>query len=415
MGAMDPPAACKVYTPLPLAIAMVDAIRIGDAQKWLEPSFGKGAFFAALKDRGIARANVLGIDLDRRPEKFDSLGVALRGKDFLQWAPEHNEAFDCVIGNPPYVAISALRARLRETASSVLDFDGHPIGSSANTWYAFLVNAIKLLCKGGSLALILPSSCEYANYCSSVRTTIVKMFDRVDLIRCRRPLFEEVQEGTVVLVCKGKGGEGHSFRRHELDTLDAVIRRLRELPTLTARQCPRAKVDQKQLGIEFGKVMQVGLGGVTGDADYFAISESRRRDLDIPLRAVKPVVTRARQIRSAEIDLELFEALRDADERVWLFDPPKTLLRHPSVRRYLQLSEEDGGCHRQRYKVSIRHPWYHTRLPHTPDAFLSGMSSDGLWLSFNETPKLNATNTLYVVHFKSQEYKNAGTSGHCRC
>src|SRR5439155_8979632 len=41
-------------------------------------------------------------------------------------------------------------------------------------------------------------------------------------------------------------------------------------------------------------------------------------------------------------------------------------------------------------------------MPSVPDAFLSGMSQFGPWLCINETQRVNATNTLYIVRFSSR-------------
>lgn len=392
-----------VYTPFRLAEAMVGAIHASGTPRWLEPSVGKGVFLLALRQRRVPARQIVAVDLDATPCENDEFATVHRGVDFLKWSESSECAFDRIVGNPPFVSIRSLRATLRKTATKVRDHLGRPIGASANTWYAFVLRSVAMLRRGGSLALVLPSSCEYANYCRPGRNSITGSFDRVDLIRSRRPLFDDVQEGAVILVCTGKGGESQLFRRHEVDDLHEVISRLRKLATFTARKCPKGSANQSGTELPLGKVARIGLGGVTGDAAYFAFNESRRKLLGIPIRAVRPVVTRARHIRVPQLDQGTFTRLRDADERVWLFDPPPSLLGHERVRAYLNLTAEMGGCHRDRYKIRNRDPWYRIPLPPRPDAFVSGMSTSGIWLCFNESPRLSATNTLYVVHFCSHE------------
>src|SRR6266542_6373358 len=41
-------------------------------------------------------------------------------------------------------------------------------------------------------------------------------------------------------------------------------------------------------------------------------------------------------------------------------------------------------------------------MPESADAFLSGMSQYGPWMCINEMHGLNATNTLYIVTFRSR-------------
>jgi hypothetical protein len=91
--------------------------------------------------------------------------------------------------------------------------------------------------------------------------------------------------------------------------------------------------------------------------------------------------------------------LKDGDERVWLFNPPDNALEHPAVQRRLSLDVSAGGCDRSAFKVAAREPWYRTPMPAVPHAFISGMQPNGPWLTLNMMPKLNATNTLYVVQF----------------
>jgi len=95
-----------------------------------------------------------------------------------------------------------------------------------------------------------------------------------------------------------------------------------------------------------------------------------------------------------------WHSLLTENERVWLFDPPQSLIEHPAVKRYLDMEESEGGCHRAAFKIRHRDPWYRTHLPKRPDGFITGMTALGAWICLNEMPRLNATNTLYVAHFR---------------
>jgi hypothetical protein len=132
------------------------------------------------------------------------------------------------------------------------------------------------------------------------------------------------------------------------------------------------------------------------------MNEQKRVRLGIPTAALTPVVSKAKHLRCGLLTHDNWEELKVSGERVWLFDPPVALAGHPAVRRYLELEPSEGGCNQQAYKVSIRDPWYRTPMPPVPDAFLSGMSQRGPWLCINETHRVNATNTLYVVRFSSR-------------
>jgi hypothetical protein len=390
-----------VYTPFELARAMVAALHKNGDQTWLEPCVGRGVFLRVLRENSVSRRNVVAVDLDPAPAIYDDLARVIRGMDFLQWSGRTRRRFDCVVANPPFISIRTLEWPLRETAAGVLDHLGQPVGLSANTWYAFLLRSVGLLRRHGSLAFVLPAACEYADYSRRGREAITGLFDRTDLIRSRRPLFPGVKEGAAILVCRGKGGKGRLYRRHEVESLDDVVERLRELDNRQARSCPNGcRNASEQNDVRLGDVLEISIGGVTGDAKYFILTESLRKSLGLPVASLRPVVSRSRHVRQATVNSVGWESMRLAGERVWLFDPPPAVVNRPAVKRYLQLKAREGGCQRSAHKIRNRKPWYRTPLPSLPDGFISGMTEVGVWLCMNEMPRLSATNTLYVGHFR---------------
>jgi hypothetical protein len=389
-----------VYTPSKLADAIVAAVFVAGQRTWLEPGCGQGAFLQALHAIGVQRKNIHAIDLDLAGSEYDSYATVLRGVDFLNWSSRQQVRFDCIVGNPPFVAIRELPEPLQTRAAQVRDHRGSPIGRRANTWYAFLQSSLRLLQEGGNLAFVLPAASEYADYCKSGRDGITGMFERVDFIRSRRPLFPEVQEGAVVLVCHNKRTGAGVFRRHEVADLNETIERLYRLTDHKARSCPTARGQHGSQLARLGDVVSTKLGGVTGDTRFFTITEDRRRELGLPAACVQPVVTRCRHIRSPWVVREHWNRLRAQSERVWLFNPSQSMVENPSVKCYLSLDQDAGGCRRTAYKVRNRDPWFRTPLPSPPDGFISGMCHDGVWICVNEMSKLNATNTLYVIHFR---------------
>jgi methylase of polypeptide subunit release factors len=126
-----PPESCKVYTPSPLADAMIAALGDKPHLQWLEPSHGKGAFVEALARRGISKARIIAIDLDPTSAPGDKFAKVFRGVDFLRWATRTDCRFDRIVGNPPYIAISQLPVSLRGAAagSALARTYGMPLSS----------------------------------------------------------------------------------------------------------------------------------------------------------------------------------------------------------------------------------------------------------------------------------------------
>lgn len=400
-----PPASCKVYTPRDLAEAMVRALRDDPQASWLEPSHGTGVFVEAISRLGVRKDRIVAVDLDPVTSAADTLATTFRGVDFLRWARETERRFDRIVGNPPFISIKQLPPSLQESAAAVPDVNGRPVGRGANVWYAFVLASLRLLKPGGSLSFVLPSAAEFADYSAAIRRAVRETFRSLELYRCERPLFEHVQEGTLVAVARGYQVPPCRVSRKRFATREGLIQGLLQSGSRNGHKCPSGAVRCVPSTVTLDSVARVRLGGVTGDASYFLMTEERRQSLELPPVALNPVVSKAKHLRSAFMNRKNWNDLRSSGERIWLFNPPEDMVERPEVRNYLDLDAIAGGCTRQAYKVSIREPWYRTPMPKNPDAFLSGMSQHGPWLCINEMDGLNATNTLYVVIFRSRSRK----------
>ena len=399
-----PPISCKVYTPADLAEAIVRALGDEPQVSWLEPSHGRGVFVEAISRLGVRKERIVAVDLDPAPSAADTLATTFRGVDFLRWAGETELRFDRIVGNPPFISIKRLPPSLQKSAASVLDVSGRPIGRGANVWYAFVLASLGLLRDGGCLAFVLPSAAEFADYSAAIRRAVRETFGSLELYRCTRPLFEDVQEGTLVAVARGYRSQPCMVRRRWFGTREGLIRGLAQSGRMNGHghRCPIKSAPCAASTVTLDSIAKIRVGGVTGDASFFLMSEQRRQALELPSAALTPVVSKAKHLRFAPLNRKDWNELKSSGERIWLFSPPGQLAKHPKVRNYLNLGASEGGCNREAYKVSIRQPWYRTPLPKTPDAFLSGMSQHGPWLCINEMQGLNATNTLYVVSFRSR-------------
>lgn len=117
------------------------------------------------------------------------------------------------------------------------------------------------------------------------------------------------------------------------------------------------------------------------------------------MRALRPVLTRTRQLRTACVTRAYWKKLKMSEERVWLFRPDGNDVNVPAVRRYLRLRVDKGGCNRRNFKVKNRTCWYRPQVPPEVDGFLSGTTQFGPWISLNRFSNLSVTNTLYCVTF----------------
>jgi hypothetical protein len=388
-------------TPGVLADALVQAVGPVSGNSWLDPSAGSGQLIAAALRAGVPAESILAVDLQACVPNLGRFGVeTLLGTDFLRWAQQTDRRFDRVIANPPYVRLRELDMVLSRPALGTR-LDGFSIPATANYWVAFLVAGMRLLKPGGSLAFILPAAWEYANYAASLRSICESSFEELDVHRVSVPMFETVSDGCVLLIGRGFGREPRRsatvIRHPTLSALSQFIC----APDFEVAATQMRSIESRLLEdqVQFGDIAQIRVGAVTGDARYFLLNENQRLAFGLPRSAVKPVVSKARHLISSQIDVDAWTELCSSGQRVWLFSPSEADLSHESVRAYLDLSEDEGGCHRDAMKIRDRNPWYRVPIPQSFDGFMTGMSLARPWVALNQKPGLTASNTLYGVRF----------------
>jgi adenine-specific DNA-methyltransferase len=406
------PPSCVVYTPPPLAYGIVRALKDDASGWWLEPCLGNGVFVEAITACGVPAHRIRALDVESSPSAVDRNARTLRGQEFLAWSLATRERFTRIVANPPFFALSRAPDLIRSAALQIPVPGGGTVPLGANCWFAFLCACIGLLRQGGSLGFILPAAWDYSDYARELRAVLPDCFGQMEIHRCVRPLFSGVQEGSIVLIARqflgtvsSKVPSGnvrrivHNTPAHLIDWLSGGSQTELARPILT----PQVRRRSPSPTLRVGDIMQIRLGGVTGDSDFFLLSEEERKRQKLPIVACRPVISRAHHLSCGTIGLTDWQALRDKGERVWLFDPTPAQAEQKAVACYLKLEYSKGGCNRNAYKIRSREPWYRTPLPASIDGFMSGMSSCGPWVVFREMPRLAATNTLYVVKFLNKK------------
>lgn len=392
-----PPPECKVYTPPNLAEAIVSSLRFGEDDVWLDPCVGPGAFVDALRRRGVPKSRITALDIEPVPGAKDHAARTLRGVDFFRWFSNTEVSFDKIIANPPFVPIERLAPALQKPILALRLIDPSSFRLNSNYWCAFLAASIRLLKRGGDLAFVLPAAWAYADYAKRVKEDVLAGFRSVEVHRCSRPLFLEVQEGCIVLIARGFGHVSRFSVFIEHRSPESLVRSLKSGARQPASASP-ARAENRPSGAHhatLGDVFDIGIGCVTGDNAYFLLTESQRVEHALPLSAVRPIVSKARHLRSAVLTSKAWSDLRNADERVWLFVPTKEARRSVAVQRYLALGEM--LCDLDSYKLKIRADWAEVPLIDPPCGFISGMSKAGPWISLRSMRGLIASNTLYVL------------------
>ena len=366
---------------------------------WLEPSAGEGVFLSALSSRRVRPEQIYAIDLKNDPCAADSLATTKRGVDFLQWSRSTSRKFDRIVGNPPFRALNRVPEPVRLAALHTLDLAGRRIPLSSNLWYAFVCASVGLLRPGGALGMILPAAFEYAGYGASLKQALRDSFGHVEVFRSDAPLFSKVLEGSVVLLCYDYNAGPCEISRRAFKTAKGLVRGLLRSHRRAPRDLYKPLKPVLRAEVRLSDVVKVRIGAVTGHAEFFLLSDSKRMRLRLPKKACVPCLTKARHLQAATVGSREWNALRERDERVWLFKPPPEIVGDEHVRSYMSLNIEDGGCEKEGFKVRSRKPWYDVCVPADIDGFVSGMSQFGPFFVISEWRRLVASNTLYVVSF----------------
>lgn len=143
-----------------------------DGQRVLDPGCGRGEFIAGVlrwcDEHGRVPPEIVGIESNPEHAEFcrrrfaDVSNVEVRCADFLQ---QTRERFDYVVGNPPYVAITALdeeeRRRYRGTYQTAVGrFDLYTL---------FFEEALRRLNPSGRLVFITPEKFTYVDSARPLR------------------------------------------------------------------------------------------------------------------------------------------------------------------------------------------------------------------------------------------------------
>jgi adenine-specific DNA-methyltransferase len=374
---------------------MVRAIDPQPNDLWLDPCMGPGAFISALRNTGLAKKRIIGVDIDACPSPEDEAATSIRGVDFFDWCALTKKRFTKVVANPPYVALCKLEADLQKSVQQFHYLEDPSFALRSNYWCAFLSACLGLLKPDGSLAFVLPAAWDYALYAHELRERVLSSFKWVEVHRSLEPLFPAVREGSVVLLAKGYLQTPEHAGRIDHPTATSLIAALSRPIPQTARTKPCAPTACDASGWRFSDLFSAGIGCVTGDVNYFLLTESQRLGHDLPISALRPVVSKARHLAASQISKVIWDRLRRADERVWLFSPDVHAQRNRAVRAYLKHGET--VCNLDGYKLRNRDHWYEVPGIRFGVGFMSGMTSVGPWLSLRSMRGLAATNTLYVI------------------
>lgn len=423
----------------------------------LDPTCGESVFLVAaarrLKALGAASSEIpaliSGIDVHRpslrasrealQAEGFDAKLVASDFFDLATPAQIDDEVGwqDAVVGNPPFVRYQQFTGDSRTKALAASLAQGVRLSQLTSSWAPTLVHAAAFLKPQGRLAMVCPAELLTVGYAEPIRSWLQQRFAAVKLVLFEKLQFRDAEEQVVLLVAEGQGpcegflvhqvhDAGELAGGHILDPMPvtpASYGKWSDLALSAQQRSLLRRVHSKMSRLDAYGTPE--LGGVTGNNNFFTISERTRRRYGIDpkhLVAISPPGTR--HLKGMSFTRGDWEELRLANERVWLLRP-KGPLRAAGLKAYIAEGEEAKV--NEAYKCSIRDPWWQPPVVPCPDLFFTYMShryprlianTSGATLlnsmhgiRLNEKSKAMARNALPLLALNSATMAGAETLG----
>ena len=207
------------YTPPALARWLAHwAIRSG-GDRILEPSCGDGVFLAAAAEELVAygtsqESQVVGVELvpAEAAKAWTKVACSPIAKkvnvfpsDFFTWLRScESDAFDVVLGNPPFIRYQQFPEPSRTLAMAFMQRKGLQPNKLTNIWVPFVVAGTALLREGGRLAMVLPAELLQVTYAAQLRQFLADSFGRITIFACNEMFFHDAEQEVVLLLAEDK-------------------------------------------------------------------------------------------------------------------------------------------------------------------------------------------------------------------
>lgn len=420
------------YTPLDLAVYICRWANNGCAKSVLEPSCGDGIFLEALsKIEPRTNLRFTGFELiEEEAVKAKRRALLMRGftaeiynGDFLDFAIrqilEGRTAFDCVVGNPPFIRYQYLPTKSQKKAEAIFKLLRLPFTKHTNAWVPFVLASIAMLEPGGRLGMIVPSEIIHVMHPQSLRNYLGKVCSRLLVIDPEELWFDGTLQGAVILLaekkrhhaehCHGVGiakVSGRSFLADDPSLLFNATARIngktvegkwtRALLTAAERNMLDSLTAREQV-YRFEEVAEVDVGIVTGANKFFLVHDDTVSKYGLA-RFAHPMFGRSDHCPGVIYDeLQHAENARIGNPTnfLWIKVPRAQLSK--KVLEYIELGEREKL--QTRYKCRVRKPWYTVPSVYATDVCMLKRASDTPRLILNSLSAYT-TDTAYRIKTK---------------
>ncbi len=344
--------------------------------RFLDPAIGTGSFYSALLEvfSQSQIGTAVGYEIDPHYGKpaaklWNETDLDLRLDDFTQAkSPDYAEKYNLLICNPPYVRHHHIptdeKQRLKLQAR---DASGVEVNGLAGLYCYFLCLCHRWMAEGCIAGWLIPSEFMDVNYGTSVKHYLLS---KVTLLHIHRFDPNDVQfsdaltSSAVVWIRNESPRNGHKVRftfggtlqNPKLDRIVPVevLRRSRKWT-----QYPMNQACQTAYGPVLSDFFAIKRGLVTGNNNFFILSEHEIRRRELPIEAFKPILPSPRYLPD-DIITDDQNGNPMLEHRLFLLDPPwrenEIKDRYPSLWEYLEEGKAKGVA--DSYICRHRTLWY---------------------------------------------------------
>lgn len=363
----------QFFTPIEMATEIAEygvSLLSGDIH-YLEPAFGLGAFYYALKNVADKRViSATGVEQDSSlfqsaKELWSDSSIDLIKADFTLLSVD--KITNLLITNPPYVRHHLLSATQKEILKNKVEQEtGLNISGLAGLYCYFLLLADKWLAEGGISGWLIPSEFMDVNYGECIKEYLLK---HVRLLRIHRynPLSSQFDDALVsscvVWYKKEKSDEDYDVEftyggTHQSPEIRKTVKKSILLSENKWTRFPEKDIrsisDRKSLKDYF----DVKRGIATGDNDFFIMTREKIEQRKLDMSMFVPILPSPRKMRADEVfaDEDNFPII---EPQLFLLkcDLPQceVMEKYPRVWEYLQTGLETTS---KKYLCKNRKEWY---------------------------------------------------------
>jgi adenine-specific DNA-methyltransferase len=335
--------------------------------------------------------------------------------------------FQAVIGNPPFIRYQNFPETHRALAFQLMQEAGLHPNRLTNAWVPFLVIASTLLTEDGRLGMVIPAELFQVGYAAEIRAFLSNFFHRITIVSFRRLVFNDIQQEIVLLLCERSKHGSEGVRVVELEDADALAsyqideRASEELKPMdhNSEKWTQYFLSKEEILLlrslrsdarltRSGDVLDVDVGIVTGDNNFFILNEKTVADRDLT-GYTRRVVTRSNHLEGGIFsNTDWCKNVSNQYPAFLLNAPDADLSELPEqVSNYVRFGEENAI--NQGYKCRIRKRWYIVPSVWIPEAFMLRQVHGYPKLILN-TAEASCTDTIHRVRFRNGANKKAVTA-----